>query len=682
MTSPIAKLHGTDKLAEAVDRFEGATARHDHATQPYAASFSAMRDRFRRAAQRAGAELSEYVHPLHGPDGEVLTTDVALLGRRDAQKLIVLISGTHGVEGPFGSACQTAWLSQKSPWKLDAETAVLAIHLINPWGTAWSRRVNEDNVDLNRNFIDWSGGTPPENDSYAGLHHMLAYREWEGPDRTAADEKLLATRTRLGQAGLAAIVEAGQYEFPDGLFYGGAGPVWSNRTLTDILSTFADGARHAVVFDLHTGAGPYAYPALLSVASSEHPGMAWGKSVFGPTLATVITGPDATTSTGIAATATGYVSEAVVRAMPHARVLPLVVECGTLDGAAVMDAVQADNWLHLFGRIDSAIGKRIKATLRGAFIPDDPDWQRTCLSTSLRYFDRALTELQAVEVAESKPGQGGQTLSSDSIAVAGHVPAAAAKVTIPAVQIEDLHKRFGPLLVLKGVNLTAHAGEVISMIGSSGSGKSTFLRCINLLEQPDGGKVAIDGEVIKMKQLSNGRAGPADMAQVERIRAHVGMVFQSFNLWPHMTVLENIIEAPRHVLKEPREKAVDHAHALLKKVGLSDKHAHYPGQLSGGQQQRAAIARTLAMRPKVILFDEPTSALDPELVGEVLRVIRQLAEEGNTMILVTHEMQFAREVSHKILFLHQGKVEEEGAPAELFGSPRSERLRQFLARTL
>ncbi|AMX97210.1 amino acid transporter [Mesorhizobium ciceri] len=255
-------------------------------------------------------------------------------------------------------------------------------------------------------------------------------------------------------------------------------------------------------------------------------------------------------------------------------------------------------------------------------------------------------------------------------------------MTTPAVQIDELHKSFGSLLVLKGVNLTAHAGEVISMIGSSGSGKSTFLRCINLLEQPDGGKVAIDGEVIKMKPLSSGRLGPADMAQVERIRARVGMVFQNFNLWPHMTVAENIIEAPRHVLKEPREKAIQHAHALLKKVGLADKHAHYPGQLSGGQQQRAAIARTLAMRPKVILFDEPTSALDPELVGEVLRVIRQLAEEGNTMILVTHEMQFAREVSHKVLFLHQGKVEEEGAPAELFGSPRSERLRQFLARTL
>ena len=184
-----------------------------------------------------------------------------------------------------------------------------------------------------------------------------------------------------------------------------------------------------------------------------------------------------------------------------------------------------------------------------------------------------------------------------------------------------------------------------------------------------------------MKKAADGSALPADIRQVERIRSRVGMVFQNFNLWPHMTVLENIVEAPLRVLKEERQAAIDHAHALLKKVGLSDKHAQYPGQLSGGQQQRAAIARTLAMRPKLILLDEPTSALDPELVGEVLRVIRQLAEEGNTMILVTHEMQFAREVSHKILFLHQGKVEEEGAPAEVFTNPRSERMRQFLART-
>lgn len=658
----------------------GSTMPRDEPAPAYACDFGALRQEFRQAAERAGAELSEYVHPLNGPDGGALATDVALLGRRDARKLIVLISGTHGVEGPFGSACQTAWLGQKNPRRLPDDTAILAIHLINPWSTAWSRRVNEDNVDLNRNFIDWSS-TIPVNNGYAGLHDAVAYREWEGPDRVAADEKLAMARRRLGHAGLAAIVEAGQYEFADGMFYGGGGPVWSNRTLNEILKTFAREARQVIVFDLHTGAGPYGYPALLSVASSEHDGLAWGKSIFGPALSTVLTGPGAKTGTGIAATATGYVSDAVRKAMPNARVLPLVVECGTLDGPAVMEAVQADNWLHLFGKLDSPLGKRIRDTLRSAFIPVDPDWQRTCLSSSLRYFDRALADLRTVALDETS-GSERIPPTARAVVVVDPVSVDEAKTTTPAVQIDELHKSFGSLLVLKGVNLTAHAGEVISMIGSSGSGKSTFLRCINLLEQPDGGKVTIDGELIKMKPLSNGRLGPADMAQVERIRARVGMVFQNFNLWPHMTVVENIIEAPRHVLKEPREKAIEHALALLKKVGLADKHAHYPGQLSGGQQQRAAIARTLAMRPKVILFDEPTSALDPELVGEVLRVIRQLAEEGNTMILVTHEMQFAREVSHKVLFLHQGKVEEEGAPAELFGSPRSERLRQFLARTL
>ncbi|TPL03609.1 DUF2817 domain-containing protein [Mesorhizobium sp. B2-4-14] len=667
-------------LTAAASRPAGPMVRHEEPA-PYAPDFAGLRQGFREAAKRAGAELSEYIHPLNGPDGEALATDVALLGRRDAPKLIVLISGTHGVEGPFGSACQTAWLGQKNLRRLPDDIAILAIHLINPWGTAWSRRVNEDNVDLNRNFIDWAAGAPVNN-GYAGLHDALAYHEWEGSDRIAADEKLAAARRKLGHAGLAAIVEAGQYEFADGLYYGGGGPVWSNRTLHEILKTFAGGARQVIVFDLHTGAGPYGYPALLSVASSEHPGLAWGKSIFGPALATVLTGPGAKTGTGIAATATGYVSDAVRKAMPRARVLPLVIECGTLDGPTVMEAVQADNWLHLFGKLDSPLGRRIRDTLRSAFIPADADWQRTCLSSSLRYFDRALADLQAVEIGQDEAVAKEQTSPAVRAAMVAQAPAQEPRPTTPAVQIDELHKSFGSLLVLKGVNLTAHAGEVISMIGSSGSGKSTFLRCINLLEQPDGGKVAIDGEVIKMKPLSNGRVGPTDMAQVERIRARVGMVFQNFNLWPHMTVVENIIEAPRHVLKEPREKAIEHAHALLKKVGLADKHAHYPGQLSGGQQQRAAIARTLAMRPKVILFDEPTSALDPELVGEVLRVIRQLAEEGNTMILVTHEMQFAREVSHKVLFLHQGKVEEEGAPAELFGSPRSERLRQFLARTL
>jgi len=247
-----------------------------------------------------------------------------------------------------------------------------------------------------------------------------------------------------------------------------------------------------------------------------------------------------------------------------------------------------------------------------------------------------------------------------------------------ALVVQDLHKSFGQLEVLKGVTLSAKNGDVISMIGSSGSGKSTLLRCINLLEVPDSGDVWVGGEQIRMRRTRHGTK-PADARQVDRIRTRLGMVFQSFNLWSHMTVLENVIEAPVHVLRRPRGEAVARAEELLAKVGIGDKRDHYPAHLSGGQQQRAAIARALAMEPQVMLFDEPTSALDPELVGEVLRVIRDLAEEGRTMLIVTHEVGFAREVSTRTVFLHLGRIEEEGAPSQVFGNPRSERLRRFLA---
>ena len=249
----------------------------------------------------------------------------------------------------------------------------------------------------------------------------------------------------------------------------------------------------------------------------------------------------------------------------------------------------------------------------------------------------------------------------------------------PALVCEDVHKSFGALEVLKGVSLTAKEGDVIAMLGSSGSGKSTFLRCINLLEIPDSGRVTVRGELIRMTRDRAGKAIPEDSKQVDRIRARIGMVFQQFNLWSHMTVLQNVIEAPVHVLKMPKAEAVERAEAMLTKVGLDDKLDYYPAHLSGGQQQRAAIARALAMEPDVMLFDEPTSALDPELIGEVLRVIRRLAEEGRTMIVVTHEIGFAREVSNHVVFLHAGRIEEEGPPKEVFGTQRSERFRQFLA---
>ena len=251
-----------------------------------------------------------------------------------------------------------------------------------------------------------------------------------------------------------------------------------------------------------------------------------------------------------------------------------------------------------------------------------------------------------------------------------------------ALQVEDLHKRFGEVEVLKGVHLDAQVGDVISMLGSSGSGKSTFLRCINLLETPDSGTVTLHGEAIRMSRDKSGNPRPEDMSQVIRLRSKLGMVFQSFNLWSHMTVLQNVTEALIHVLKMPKGAAVEQAEATLNKVGMYDRKDYYPAHISGGQQQRAAIARALAMEPEVMLFDEPTSALDPELVGEVLRVMRTLAEEGRTMIVVTHEIGFARDVSSKVIFLHAGQIEEEGPPEQMFGNPESERFRQFLANSL
>ncbi|OSQ37822.1 ABC transporter ATP-binding protein [Thalassospira mesophila] len=250
----------------------------------------------------------------------------------------------------------------------------------------------------------------------------------------------------------------------------------------------------------------------------------------------------------------------------------------------------------------------------------------------------------------------------------------------PALKVEGMHKSFGDHEVLKGIDLTANTGDVISIIGSSGSGKSTFLRCINLLETPNAGHVFVHGELIKMRALADGSQEPGDKKQLQRIRTKLAMVFQSFNLWSHLTILENVIEAPVHVLGVPKKQAIERADALLHKVGMYERRDYYPGHISGGQQQRAAIARALAIEPEVMLFDEPTSALDPELVGEVLKVMTDLAEEGRTMLVVTHEMSFAKGVSNKVMFLHQGLVEEAGDPKEVFENPKSERMKQFLQR--
>lgn len=251
-------------------------------------------------------------------------------------------------------------------------------------------------------------------------------------------------------------------------------------------------------------------------------------------------------------------------------------------------------------------------------------------------------------------------------------------MSVPAVSLKGLRKSFGTHEVLKGIDFAAHEGTVTAILGSSGSGKSTMLRCINMLEIPSAGEVTIAGETIAMEPARDGLR-PANMAQVNRLRSGIGMVFQNFNLWSHLTVLENVIEAPVHVQGRSRKECIEEAEALLARVGIADKRNHYPSHLSGGQQQRAAIARALAQRPHLMLFDEPTSALDPELVGEVLRVIRSLAEEGRTMLLVTHEIAFARDVAHRIVFLHDGQIAEDGSPEDTLVRPQSERLRQFLA---
>lgn len=239
------------------------------------------------------------------------------------------------------------------------------------------------------------------------------------------------------------------------------------------------------------------------------------------------------------------------------------------------------------------------------------------------------------------------------------------------IQIKDLHKNFGDLVVLNGINLDFKDGEVVSILGPSGSGKSTLIRCINRLEVPDAGEIYIDDELV----TDNAR-------QLRKIRQHVGMVFQHFNLFPHMTVLKNMMFSPVHEKKEKRSDVEKRARELLKRVGLLDKADVYPGKLSGGQKQRVAIARTLAMEPDIILLDEPTSALDPEMIKEVLDVIKSLADTGITMILVTHEMSFAREVSDRILFLDDGHVVEDTTPEQFFTTPTSKRAQEFLAKMM
>ncbi len=288
--------------------------------------------------------------------------------------------------------------------------------------------------------------------------------------------------------------------------------------------------------------------------------------------------------------------------------------------------------------------------------------------TPLSQFDLNPTpESDRLVMADGTPPAQGHLVSEEALGRGG----------VPMVQAEHVIKRFGANEILRDVSMTVQRNEKVVIIGPSGSGKTTFLRCINHLEKIQSGKISVDGQLVGYCEV-NGKIVEDTERNIARMRAQIGMVFQRFNLFPHLTALENVIEAPTHVLRKPKREATERAMELLNKVGLAEKAHHYPNALSGGQQQRVAIARALAMNPKLMLFDEATSALDPELVGEVLKVMRQLAEEGMTMIVVTHEMGFAREVADRVIFMDQGKIVEEGPPADIFNNPEHERTQNFL----
>ncbi len=362
---------------------------------PVQPGYRQLRERFLAAATAAGARLTEHAHPLKGPFGEALFTDVAWLGEPDARRVLVALSGTHGVEGYYGSDCQTRWLENLKDRALPEGVAVLMIHLINPWGTAWMRRVNEDNLDQNRNYLDFTKPLP-RNDAYRDIHGIYACEQLRGPLRDQADALFEAQIAEHGWSGLMSVVEAGQYEFADGLFYGGTGPSWSNRTLRNIVQTHLSGADVAACFDLHTGAGDYGHPMLMSIVESAYPALEDAQRLFGPWLFTLVTGADQTSETGVAATSTGYTSQMLLDALPGVHLMPFVIECGTYPGEVVHGHLRDDHWLHLHGDPLDETGRRIKQGLLEQFYPADPDWQEVVWLRTRQIWEKALAALPAI----------------------------------------------------------------------------------------------------------------------------------------------------------------------------------------------------------------------------------------------------------------------------------------------
>ena len=367
---------------------------------PERPGYRQLRERFLKAATAAGATLTEYLHPLPGPFDEALFTDVAWLGDGDAKRVLVAISGTHGVEGYYGSDCQSRWLERFEEQTLPPGVAVLMIHLINPWGTAWMRRVNEDNLDQNRNYLNFAQ-LLPDNIAYRDVHAIYRCEQLRGPLRDQADALFDAAIAERGWAGLMSVVEAGQYTYADGLFYGGIAPSWSNRTLRQIIQTHLSNVAVAACFDLHTGAGDYGHPMLMSIVESRYPALEDAQALFGPWLFTLITGANQVSDTGVAATSTGYTSQMLLDALPGVHLMPFVIECGTYPGQQVHGHLRDDHWLHLHGDPLDATGRSIKLGLLEQFYPADRDWQEMVWLRTRQIWDKALAALPGI-----RPGQG------------------------------------------------------------------------------------------------------------------------------------------------------------------------------------------------------------------------------------------------------------------------------------
>ncbi|MGB9098068.1 DUF2817 domain-containing protein [Erwinia sp.] len=354
--------------------------------------YSAQRARFLSAVERVGGNVTPYPHPLSGPKGEALSTDVAVVGNPAAENLMLIVSGTHGVEGYYGSDSQIAWLEALDVAALPDSVALVMVHLINPWGTAHLRRVNEDNADLNRNFINFAAGSP-DNAAYPDLHAVYTCKDVDGAERKLADALLQAKCDESGWAGVKRIVEAGQYQFADGIFFGGKQASWSHQTLKTIVSRHLAQAKRIISFDLHTGAGAYGHPMLMAIAEHDYPALQQGKEIFGEWLTVLLTGAGRDSETGVTATATGYLSQFMLDNLPEAQLLQLVVECGTLEGQEMHRRLRDDHWLHLYGDPASDRGQQIKRDLYAGFYPDDPDWQALIAFRTQQIFARAWTAL-------------------------------------------------------------------------------------------------------------------------------------------------------------------------------------------------------------------------------------------------------------------------------------------------